>query len=104
MSPAEHSLRFAVIITIVLNARRGLGAVQVERSRRWKLQQKSGIANAWDARLTLWIPLPEGGGAVVRVDPAIRLFDLGASRNWRNLMGEQWWQWFLPWVPRCAQL
>ncbi|GAA5909184.1 hypothetical protein JCM6882_003760, partial [Rhodosporidiobolus microsporus] len=91
------------VIVIVRNSRSGLSAVQVERTRRWRLQR--GQANPdYDARLRVWVPLPkeqsEAGGAVVVADPDVPLFDLGAEENWTSLMGERCWQWLMPWVPR----
>ncbi|ORY74988.1 hypothetical protein BCR35DRAFT_306382 [Leucosporidium creatinivorum] len=100
----------AMTTTIINNARRGLSTVQVERIRRWKLLSREARstslspipAPAYDPRIRLWVPLPReeypDGGAVVHVDPTEPLFDLGARQNWRLLMGEHVWQWFVPWI------
>ncbi|GAA5922361.1 hypothetical protein JCM1841_003083 [Sporobolomyces salmonicolor] len=91
----------AMIILIVLNARKGLSAVQVERTRRWRIQQRLGHTT-YDARLRLWVPLTaklggtEPPGAIVLVNPDVPLFDLGPSENWKALMGDRWWKWFAP--------
>lgn len=101
-----------VITTIVINARRGLSTVQVERIRRWKLLPLEARSPSpsqttrpiHDPRIRLWVPLPleecSEGGVVVHVDPTEPLFDLGARQNWRLLMGEQVWQWFGECSPR----
>lgn len=89
----------AMIVTIVLNSRRGLSTVQVERVRRWKARSASSAQGGYDARIRLWVPLPreecKEGGLVLLVDPDVGLFDLGPRENWRRLMGaEKWWWWF----------
>lgn len=81
-----------------------MGAVQVERIRRWRAQQheKSTTVGTWDGSIKLWIPLETSessdGGAVVSVTPELGLFDFGPSQNWRNLMGDSWVDWLKPWV------
>ncbi|GAA6058523.1 hypothetical protein JCM10212_006962 [Sporobolomyces blumeae] len=94
----------SMLVVISLNARRGFSAVQVERIRRWRANP-----TGYDARIRLWIPLPPADdpkghanparGAVVAVDPDTPLFDFGLGKNWRYLMGERWWQWFIPTKP-----
>ncbi|GAA5908329.1 uncharacterized protein JCM6883_004349 [Sporobolomyces salmoneus] len=92
-----------MLCMIILNARKGMSAVQVERTHRYRLQQRSGISTSHDARLRLWIPFSETdttegveGGAVVMVEPDTPLFDFGPMENWKRLMGQNWWDWFVP--------
>lgn len=87
----------AVLYVVVRNARQGRTSVQGERI---KLHRSA----TYDARLRLWVPLPEGGGAVVLVEPDHDLFDLGPDENWTSLMGETWIEWASPWKPRCVEL
>lgn len=92
-------IAIAMILTIVLNTRKGVSAVQLERIRRWKVETKKAATRAdggWDGRIRLWVPLEEHveGGAVVLVDPGTLLYDFGPAENWRRMMGERWWQWF----------
>ncbi|BGP12456.1 Palmitoyltransferase swf1 [Rhodosporidiobolus nylandii] len=92
------SIALAMLVAVVRNTRTGVSTVQLERTRRWRLQ--SGQANpGYDARLRLWVPLSdsEEGGAVVLVEPNLPLFDFGAGENWRKLMGKEWWEWLTPW-------
>ncbi|GAA5856266.1 hypothetical protein JCM8547_000844 [Rhodosporidiobolus lusitaniae] len=95
-------IAFAMIAVIVRDTRTDTTPIQVERTRLWRQQQ--GQPNPdYDARFRLWVPLPKEesteGGAIVIVDPDVPLFDLGPEENWRRLMGEKWWHWFLPWIP-----
>ncbi|GAA5990132.1 hypothetical protein JCM5350_002517 [Sporobolomyces pararoseus] len=94
----------AMLISIFLNARRGFSAVQVERSRRYRAQKIKSLARTpsnYDARLRLWIPFTEEGkgqclgGGIVLVEPDTPLYDFGPIENWRRLMGEHWWEWFM---------
>ncbi|GAA6035989.1 hypothetical protein JCM8097_005202 [Rhodosporidiobolus ruineniae] len=100
------SIALAMIVVIVRNARSGVSAVQLERLRIWAFQRDEPNPT-YDARIRLWVPLApsesEDGGAVVLVEPDVPLFDLGPGENWRRLMGEKWWHWVLPWVPRAAR-
>ncbi|BGP28558.1 hypothetical protein JCM10296v2_000294 [Rhodotorula toruloides] len=97
-------IALAMIFVIVRNTRLGTSAIQTERTRLWRSQD--GRKPVYDARVALWVPLDAGDGvkrgAVVFVEPDTPLFDLGASENWRRVMGEKWWQWFVPWVPSRA--
>jgi hypothetical protein len=93
-----------MITTILLNLRTGTTAIQVERTRRWRAhlaklaKKKDGEGEDWDPRLRLWIPLPleenRSGGEIVRVDPGLPLFDMGAQENRRRLLGTTWRDWF----------
>ncbi|GAA5837160.1 hypothetical protein JCM9279_005603 [Rhodotorula babjevae] len=85
-------IALVMLYVVVRNARQGRTSVQGERI---KLHRSA----TYDARLSLWVPLPEGGGAVVLVEPDHDLFDLGADENWRTLMGETWLEWASPWKP-----
>lgn len=93
-----------MLAVVVRHARDGVSSVQLERLKLWRAQDP--IEPVYDARIRLWVPLPldevPAGGAVVLVEPDVPLFDLGAAENWRKVMGRKWWQWFQPWVPRCA--
>ncbi|GAA5828154.1 hypothetical protein JCM11251_002614 [Rhodosporidiobolus azoricus] len=97
------AIAVAMVLVIYRNSRTGLSAVQLERARRWRLQQLQANPE-YDARLRLWVPLPVEecveGGAVVLVEPGMPLFDLGAEENWTRLVGKRWWDWLLPWAPR----
>lgn len=93
--------RLLVLLATYLNVRKGQLSVQVERARRYRRQQLESITSPssspkYDARLRLWIPLPETkeGGAIVLVEPDAPLFDFGTRENWRLLMGRNWWEWF----------
>ncbi|GAA6022563.1 hypothetical protein JCM11491_005600 [Sporobolomyces phaffii] len=99
----------AMLVVVVLNARKGMSAVEVERARRHRLASPGPPPSSrdYDARLRLWIPLPddpgeantqrrEAQGAVVLVEPGTALFDFGPERNWKNLMGQHWLEWFIP--------
>lgn len=92
----------AMLITVFANARRGFGTVQVERIRRWKEQMQSILPSEYDPRIRLWVPLSKEeqpkGGAVILIRPDEPIFDLGFKRNWRALMGDKWWHWFVPWI------
>ncbi|GAA5898194.1 hypothetical protein JCM8208_000179 [Rhodotorula glutinis] len=90
-------IALVMLYVVVRNARRARTSVQGERI---KLHRSA----TYDARLRLWVPLPEGAGVVVLVEPDHDLFDLGAEENWRSLMGETWLEWAVPWIPRCALL
>lgn len=96
----------AMVVMTVRNACRGVGTIEVERMRRWRhLYKKSGDAalQRWDPRIRLYVPGEDGReGGVILVDPHVKLFDLGVSRNWQTLMGDHWWQWLLPWPTRCV--
>lgn len=86
------------------NARRGMTSVQGERIKLHSATSTTGTGT-YDARTRLWVPLPgagAGAGTVVLIDPDVPLFDLGAEENSKRLMGSEWWQWAIPWVPRCA--
>lgn len=93
-----------MITTILLNLRTGTTAIQVERTRRWRAhlaklaKKKDGEGEDWDPRLRLWIPLPleenRSGGEIVRVDPGLPLFDMGAQENRRRLLGTTRRDWF----------
>ncbi|SCZ90284.1 BZ3500_MvSof-1268-A1-R1_Chr1-3g01892 [Microbotryum saponariae] len=104
----------AMITTIILNARQGLSAVQVERIRRHRARSSS-KSNTYDPRIYIYLPpaprnqtsslsvLMEGEqdrpeeGVIVAVDPEEPLFDLGASKNLEALLGRKWWEWGMPW-------
>ncbi|GAA5823214.1 hypothetical protein JCM5353_005122 [Sporobolomyces roseus] len=112
-SPTLSTLSIVVFATLIdliglgmllatyLNVRKGQSSVQVERARRYHRQQLDSITSPsnspeYDARLRLWIPLPETkeGGAIVLVEPDAPLFDFGTRENWKLLMGKKWWEWF----------
>ncbi|GAA5925093.1 hypothetical protein JCM3775_006363 [Rhodotorula graminis] len=90
-------IALVMLYVVARNARQGRTSVQGERI---KLHRST----TYDARLRLWVPLPEGGGAVVLVEPDHDLFDLGAEENWTSLMGDSWLEWAQPWITRCALL
>lgn len=95
-----------MLLVIVINSRKGMSAVQVERSRRYRQQKRnlpsSTSTTTYDPRLRLWIPLNDNldaregqeKGAIVMVEPDAPLYDFGGMRNWKKLMGENWWEWF----------
>lgn len=102
--------RSLVLLATYLNVRKGQSSVQVERARRYRRQQLESITSPssfrYDARLRLWIPLPETkeGGAIVLVEPDAPLFDFGTRENWRLLMGRNWWEWFSAFISSsCAR-
>ncbi|SCV68388.1 BQ2448_509 [Microbotryum intermedium] len=103
----------AMILTIILNARQGLSAVQVDRIRRSRARPFS-KSNTYDPRIYLYLPLPlpnpsstsnkpeqeqdrSQDGLVVAIEPEEPLFDLGAGKNLKMLLGQKWWEWVLPW-------
>ncbi|SGY35278.1 BQ5605_C002g01746 [Microbotryum silenes-dioicae] len=104
----------AMITTIILNARQGLSAVQVERIRRHRARSSS-KSKTYNPRIYIYLPpaprtqtsslsvLVEGEqnppeeGVIIAVDPEEPLFDLGASKNLEALLGQKWWEWGMPW-------
>lgn len=92
-------IAIAMLLTVVLNARRGASTVQVERIRRWHEQLDSILPAEYDARIRLWVPASGGDpGLVIHVNPDEPLYDFGFARNWRAIMGEHVWQWAVPWI------
>ncbi|KAM0793358.1 hypothetical protein ACM66B_000813 [Microbotryomycetes sp. NB124-2] len=104
------TIGLAMIVAVVLNARRGLSTVQVERIRRWrafKADFKGSDVQPYDPRIHLWVPVDRNDedddnnavkGAVVVVDPDTPLFDFETRQNWNALMGgPNWVDWCIPW-------
>ncbi|KAM0748105.1 hypothetical protein T439DRAFT_382588 [Meredithblackwellia eburnea MCA 4105] len=128
----------AMIITILLNFKKGLTSIQVSRSRHYRSFMRGRppspsttpepnpvptptptpatrllreTVSGWDPRLYLFVPITSAQqipnntdsmqrkGVVLKVDPAIRLWDVGFGANWRQVMGESVWRWFCPWIP-----
>ncbi|TNY21652.1 Proteophosphoglycan ppg4 [Rhodotorula diobovata] len=90
-----------MLYVVMRNARRGMTSVQGERIKLHSATSTTGTGT-YDARTRLWVPLPgagAGAGTVVLIDPDVPLFDLGAEENSKRLMGSEWWQWAIPWVP-----
>ncbi|KAK4050482.1 hypothetical protein OIO90_005065 [Microbotryomycetes sp. JL221] len=100
------TIGLAMIFIMVMNARKGLSTVQVERIKRWHASGSGSMKDEYDPRLRLWIPLPHDEstdsesrqGTIMLVNPDTPLFDHGAHRNWHELMGgTSWVDWCIPW-------
>lgn len=89
-------IAIAILSVTIKNALNGVGTIEVERARRWNKNIKKG-EDDYDPRLRLWVPFLDKSraqsGAVVIVDPAIALFDLGKQRNWEQFLGSDWTEW-----------
>jgi hypothetical protein len=64
--------------------------------------------DGWDPRTRLYLPLEDrskagSSGAIVLVDPDLRIYDLGWKSNWRLVMGEGW-SVLCPWSSRFARV
>jgi hypothetical protein len=94
-----------MIVIVILNLSAGAMTVEVERVKAWNRWQARRIKSDdrdddWDPRTRLFVPLesrvPGKRGAVVLVEPGLRIYDLGRWTNWRWIMGEGWamlWPW-----------
>ncbi|GAA6046593.1 hypothetical protein JCM3770_006227 [Rhodotorula araucariae] len=102
-------IALVMLYIVTRNIRRGFTSVQLERIKRHRasLASAASASPGCDARQRVFVPLSgveRGGGAIILLDPDLPLFDLGAGTNWRRVMGGRWWEWALPWVPRCVSL
>jgi len=82
----------------VRNIIAGQSTIEVERARPSR-KNRSG-----ERRRFLWLPATDDApGRVVRIDPNLKLYDLGPAANWRATMGERPLDWLMPWRPsQCA--
>ena len=79
----------------------GQSTIEVERARPSRKRQ-----GAVERRRFLWLPAigDDARGHVVRIDPDLKLYDLGPAANWRATMGERPLDWFGAQLsgPACA--
>ncbi|KAI8457718.1 DHHC palmitoyltransferase-domain-containing protein [Phakopsora pachyrhizi] len=88
-----------VAITVRNVVFKGLSTVEIERARRFE-RCGGRVIDGWDPRMKLWIPdgLGMGGGKVILIEPGTPIFDLGPYLNWKQLMGDRVFEWFVPFV------
>ena len=112
ISMVRRAHRNALTLQIGISVRNilaGQSTIEVERARPSR-KNRSG-----ERRRFIWLPeTDDAPGRVVRIDPDLKLYDLGSAANWRATMGERRMDWLcascalvlaltvtVPWRLRC---